>query len=189
MSAVEIEGVRAQLPPAGNWAFDKAHTVVGFTARHMLTKVHGRFTAFDGEVRIAERPEDSSVKVEIQTASVSTDNEQRDGHLRSGDFFETEAYPTITFVSTAVRPLGSETFELDGMLTIKDVSKPVTLRATFDGWGPGMQEGTTLAAFSAGTTIDREDWGLTWNVAVETGGFLVSKKIDIEIEAELHLAE
>ena len=187
MSAVEVQGYGVSLPPAGNYGFDKAHTVVGFVARHMLTKVRGRFTAYDGEIWIAERPEDSTVRVQIETASIVSDNDQRDGHLRSGDFFETDRFPTMTFESTSVRPTGGEGFELDGTLTIKGISNPVTLQGRFQGWGPGMQEGSTVAAFSAKTTIDREDWDLTWNMAVETGGFLVSKKVDIEIDAELQL--
>ena len=187
MSAVEVQGYGVSLPPAGNYGFDKAHTVVGFVARHMLTKVRGRFTAYDGAIRIAERPEDSTVRVEVEMASVTSDHDQRDGHLRSADFFEIDRFPTMTFESTAVRPTGGEGFALDGTLTIKGISKPVTLQASFEGWGPGMQPDSTVAAFSAKTTIDREDWDLTWNMAVETGGFLVSKKVDIEIETELQL--
>ena len=93
----------------------------------------------------------------------------------------------MTFESTSVRPTGGEGFELDGTLTIKGITNPVTLQGSFEGWGPGHAGGRTVAAFSAKTTIDREDWDLTWNMAVETGGFLVSKKVDIEIDAELQL--
>ena len=181
-----INGI--ELPPAGSYAFDAAHTTVGFVARHMLSKVHGRFTAFDGQVKIGDRIEDSEVHVEITVDSLTTDNEQRDGHLRSADFFEIETHPTITFNSTGIRPGTGNAFELDGDLTIKGVTRPVTLEAEFLGFGPGMQGGT-LAAFSAGVTVDREDWDLTWNVAVETGGFLVGKKVDLVIDAELLLQD
>ena len=181
-----INGI--QLPPAGAYAFDKSHTTLGFVARHMISKVRGRFTEFDGEVKIGQTVPDSSVTVEIKGASVNTDSEQRDGHLRGDDFFDVERYPSLTFTSTELRVGEGSAFELDGLLTIKDVTNPVTLQGEFLGTGPGMQGGT-LAAFSAQTTINREDWDLTWNVAVETGGFLVGKKIDIVLDVELTLQE
>jgi polyisoprenoid-binding protein YceI len=188
MATIEVREVNGiTLPPAGKYEFDKAHTAIGFVARHMLTKVRGRFMAFDGSVQIGQRPEDSKVRVDVDLSSVTTGNEKRDDHLRSGDFFETEQHPTMTFSSTAVRVGEGEGFEIDGTLTVKDVTNPLTLQARFDGWGPGMQEGSTVAAFSATATIDREDWDLTWNMAVETGGVLVSKQIEIEIDAELLL--
>jgi polyisoprenoid-binding protein YceI len=176
------------LPPAGVYAFDKHHTTVGFVARHMLSKVRGRFTAFDGEVTIGGKPEDSSVRVEIQVDSITTDNQMRDDHLRGADFFDVESNPTWTFTSTALRVGKGSAFELDGDLTVHGITRPVTLQGEFLGSGPGTQGGT-LAAFSAKTTVDREDWDLTWNVAVETGGFLVGKKVDLEIETELLLQD
>jgi polyisoprenoid-binding protein YceI len=179
---------RAKLPPAGTWTFDKAHTRIEFIARHMLSKVRGRFTEYDGTVTIAERPEDSHVEVEIQAASLSTDTQMRDDHLRSGDFLEVETYPTLTFRSKELRPTGETTFELVGDLTIKDITREVVLEAEFNGWGPGMTEDRPpLAAFSAKTEIDREDWDMTWNMVVETGGLMVSKRAQIEIETELNL--
>jgi polyisoprenoid-binding protein YceI len=180
----EIGGL--QLPPAGKYELDLAHTAVEFVARHMLTKVRGRFTDFSGTIEVTERPEDSSVRVEIQTASIKTDTERRDDHLKSGDFLLIEEYPVITFTSTAVRPTGGTGFELEGNLTIKDVTKPVTLTGEFLGAGPGMDGKTPLLAATARTTIQREDWGVNWNMAVETGGFLVSKNVDLEIEVEAH---
>ncbi len=179
-----IEGV--ELPPAGTYDFDKHHTTIGFVARHMLSKVRGRFTDYDGEIVIGETPEDSSVKVTIRPASVATDSEKRDDHLRSADFFEVETHPTFEFESTGVRTTGGNAFELDGNLTIKDITKPVTLVGEFTGWGPGMA-GAPMAVFSAKATVDRTDWDLTWNVAVETGGLLVGKNVDLEIETELVL--
>ena len=177
-----------ELPPTGAYSFDKHHTTIGFVARHMLSKVRGRFTDFDGQVKIGETPEDSSVQVEIRADSITTDSQMRDDHLRSGDFFEVEANPTLTFTSTAIRVGEGNEFQLDGDLTVRGVTRPITLRGEYLGSGPGLQGGT-LAAFSAKTTIDREDWDLTWNVAVETGGFLVGKKVDIVIDAELLLQD
>ena len=179
---------RTKLPPAGTWTFDKAHTRLEFVARHMLSKVRGRFMEFDGTVTIAERPEDSHVEVEMQAASLATDTEMRDDHLRSDDFLEVEEYPTLTFRSKALRPTGESTFQLVGDLTIKGITREVVLDAEFNGWGPGMTpDRPPLAAFSARTEIDRHDWDMTWNVAVETGGLLVGKRVRIEIETELHL--
>jgi polyisoprenoid-binding protein YceI len=185
-NARNINGI--ELPPVGAYSFDKAHTTLGFVARHMLSKVHGRFTDFDGQVKIGESVEDSAVNVEIKVDSITTDNEGRDQHLRSADFFEIESYPTLSFTSTAFRAGSGNSFELDGDLTVKGETNPVTLKGEFLGWGPGMQGGT-LASFSASTTIDREDFDLTWNVAVETGGWLVGKKVDIVIDADLVLED
>ena len=180
----EVEGM--ELPVAGTYALDVSHTSVEFVARHMLTKVRGRFTEFSGQIEVAERPEDSSVSVQIATASVQTDTGKRDEHLKSGDFFLIEEYPTITFTSTAVRRTSGTGFELDGDLEIRGVTKPVTLIGEFLGAGPGMDGETPMLAASARTTIDRGEWGINWNMAVETGGFLVSKKVDLEIEVEAH---
>jgi polyisoprenoid-binding protein YceI len=179
---------RAQLPPAGTWTFDRAHTRIEFVARHMLSKVRGRFSEYDGTVKIAERPEDSHVEVEIQAASLVTDTQMRDDHLRSDDFLEVETYPTLTFRSKELRPTGENAFQLVGDLTIKDITREVVLDAEFNGWGPGMSDDRPpLAAFSARTEIDRHAWDMTWNMAVETGGWLVSRKVQIEIETELNL--
>ena len=178
---------RTKLPTPGTWTFDKAHTRLEFVARHMLSKVRGRFTEFDGTVTIAERPEDSHVEVEMQAASLTTDTSMRDDHLRSDDFLEVETYPTLTFRSKALRPTGENTFQLVGDLTIKGISREVVLDAEFNGWGPGMTpDRPPLAAFSARTEIDRHDWDMTWNFTVETGGLLVSRKVQIEIETELN---
>ena len=181
----EFEGI--SVPPSGKWELDPVHTAVEFVARHMLTKVRGRFTEFSGTIVIGNKPEDTHVDVEMKAASVQTNQEMRDDHLRSGDFLEIEKYPTLTFRSTAFRPTGGAGFELVGDLTIKDITKPVTLEGEFLGWGPAMQDKTVLGA-TARTTINREDWDMTWNMIVETGGFLVSQRIDIEIEVEAYLA-
>ena len=180
----EIDGVT--LPPAGKYELDASHTVIGFEARHILTKVRGRFDEYSGTIVVGETPADSSVDVEVKTASVTSNFQQRDDHLRSADFFESDEFPVMTFHSTAIRHTGGTGFELDGDLTIKDVTKPITLTGEFLGWGTDPFEKTFIAA-EAKTSVDREDWDLTWNMAVETGGWLVSKKIDIVIDIEAKL--
>lgn len=176
------------LPPVGTYRFDKAHTELGFVARHMISKVRGRFTEFDGKIVIGDSLEDSYVEVEIDAASIWTNTDMRDDHLRSGDFLEAETYPKLTFRSTAVRPIGGTTFQLVGDLTIKETTNEVVLDAEFLGFGPGSQGGTVVA-FTARTEIDREDWDMTWNMAVETGGLLVGKTVQIEIDVEALLVE
>src|SRR5437867_4836630 len=179
----EYQGV--SIPPVGTYELDPTHTVVGFVARHMLSKVRGQFTEFTGTIEVAGSPENSRVDVEVKTESITTHTGKRDQHLMSGDYLEIEKHPVLTFTSTAVRPTGGTSFELDGDLTIKDITRPVTLSGEFLGWGPDM-EGKPMLAASAKTTIDREDWGMTWNMAVEAGGFRVGKKVDLEIEVEAH---
>jgi polyisoprenoid-binding protein YceI len=178
----EYEGVT--IPLAGTYALDPGHTTVEFVGRHlMITKVRGRFTEFTGEVVIGETPEESSVDVTIQTASVDTSDDKRDAHLRSADFLDAEKYPTMTFRSTAVSLERDGTARVTGDLTIKDVTRPVTLEVEFDGAQTDPWGGQRLG-FSAHTEIDREDWGLTWNVALETGGVVVGKKIRLELNVE-----
>jgi len=171
------------MPAVGTWELDPAHTTVEFVARHMLTKTRGRFSTFSGAIQVAEKPEDSSVQVEIDSASVDTGTGDRDNHLRSPDFLDVEKFPKLAFKSTALRKTSPSTFELDGDLTIKDVTRTVTLDVEFLGvhdspWG------TKTASFSAKGEISREDFGITWNVAIETGGLLVGKKVQIELEVE-----
>jgi polyisoprenoid-binding protein YceI len=176
-----VDGV--QVPVAGSWKIDPGHAEVAFIGRHfMLTKVRGRFTDVAGTIEIADDPADSSVSVTIGTASVTSGSVDRDNHLRSSDFFAVDRFPTATFRSHRVNWSGTAA-KLDGELTIVGVTRPVELDVelvgtTVDPWGGGR------AVFSAFTEIDREDWGLTWNVALETGGILVSKRIRIEIELE-----
>ena len=177
----EIGGV--QLPPAGKYELDIAHTAVEFVARHILTKVRGRFTDFSGWIEIADNPEGSSAEVEIKTASIQTNTEKRDEHLKSDDFLNVEKWPVMTFRSTAVRHTGGATFELDGDLTIRDVTRPVTLTGEYLGTETNPYGKTVLAA-TAKTTLEREDWNVSWNMVLETGGFLVSKSIELEIEVE-----
>ncbi len=178
----DYQGV--QVPEAGTYALDQGHTTIEFVGRHlMITKVRGRFTTFDGSLVIGDAPEDSSVQVTINTASVDTSDEKRDGHLRGDDFLDVENYPTISFRSTNVDLGRNGSATLTGDLTIKDVTRPVTLDVSFDGAQADPWGGQRLG-FSAHTEIDREDWGLTWNVALETGGVLVGKKIRLELNVE-----
>jgi polyisoprenoid-binding protein YceI len=174
----------AEVPAAGTYVLDPSHSQVGFAVRHvMISKTRGRFSDFAGTVEIGENPLESSVSVEIQTASIDTRDEQRDGHLRSGDFFDAEAHPTMTYRSRSVRPAGDGSYVVDGDLTIKGVTRSVPLELTFEG-GAADPWGNLRIGFSAKAELDREAFGLTWNQALETGGFVVGKKVTIEIEAE-----
>jgi polyisoprenoid-binding protein YceI len=175
------EGI--SIPPAGTYAIDPDHTTVEFVARHMLSKVRGSFSRFAGSVEVGESPEDSAIDVEIDTSSVTTGSEQRDQHLYSGDFFEVEAHPTMTFRSTAFRPTGGTGFEVLGDLTIKGVTRPVTLRGEFLGWGKDGWGNDRLFA-EARTRVNREDWDLRWNMAVELTGVLVARDVDLEIQVQ-----
>ena len=171
------------IPVAGVYEIDAPHTSVEFVGRHlMITKVRGRFRDVRGQITIAEDPNDSHVEVEVDVASLSTGNDDRDAHLKSGDFFDVEHYPTITFASTAVKPV-RDTWEVVGELTVRGTTKPITLQVDFDG-GVASPMGDERIGFSAATDVDREDFGLTWNVALETGGILVGKSARIELAVQ-----
>lgn len=167
------------------WTIDPSHSTVEFVAKHMMiTTVKGRFAELAGTVVADEtRFEDSSVEVTFQAASLDTRSEQRDTHLRSADFLDVEHYPEVTFRSTAIRG-AKESFELTGDLTIRGVTRPITLDVTYEGEGKDPWGGTR-ASFSATGKFDRRDYGLTWNVALETGGILVSNEVRINVEAQL----
>jgi polyisoprenoid-binding protein YceI len=172
------------IPEPGTFAIDTSHSSVGFSVRHLVVaKTKGRFADFSGEITIAEQPLDSSVAVTIQAASITTGDEQRDGHLRSADFLDVENYPTLSFKSTSVKHKGSSSFAVEGELSVHGVTRPVTLDLDYEGtvtdpWG-GQR-----AVFSASTKLNREDFGLTWNQALETGGVLVGKDVAIDLEVE-----
>ena len=166
----------------GDYTLDVSHSRLGFVARHaMVTKVRGQFGAFTGTAHIDETtPADSKVDLSIDVTSVETGSADRDGHLTSGDFFDTETYPSITFTSTDVARNGSD-WTITGDLTIKDVTKPVTIE--FEQTGSAQDPfGNVRVGFEGETTINRKDWGLTWNAALETGGVLVSEKIKLEFD-------
>jgi len=172
------------IPVAGVYEIDGAHTSVEFVGRHlMITKVRGRFTDVRGRITIAEEPKKSHVEVEIGAASLATGNDDRDTHLRSGDFFDVDRYPTITFRTTAVRAKPDNTWEVVGNLTVRDTTRPVTLQVDFDG-ADVSPIGDERIGLSAATEVNREDFGLTWNMALETGGWLVGKTARIELNIE-----
>ncbi|MCC6226025.1 MAG: polyisoprenoid-binding protein [Microthrixaceae bacterium] len=172
------------VPAAGKWNLDPSHSSVGFTVRHlMVSKVRGGFTDYSTDIEIGERPEDSRVDVTIQTASITTGDEQRDGHLTSPDFLDVAGYPTMTFRTLSVEPTSEDEWDVHGELTVRDVTRPVTLAVEFAGVSQDPW-GNMRAGFSASTELDREDFGLTWNQALESGGVLVGKKVKIEIEVE-----
>ncbi len=168
----------------GTWTIDSSHTTVGFTARHlMITKVRGRFGAVDGSVTIAEDRTASSAQVSIEMASIDTGDSGRDEHLRGADFFDVENHPTMTFTSTGVKEDDGD-YVLLGDLTIKGVANPVELDLEFDGVS-GDPWGGTRAGFTATGEVNRKDWGLEWNVALESGGVLVADKIKLNLDVEL----
>jgi len=167
----------------GQYKLDAAHSRIGFVARHaMVTKVRGAFNDFEGEGFLdGTNPANSTAKVTIKTESIDTRNGQRDGHLRTNDFLDVPSYPEITFVSTAARRLDESTFELTGDLTIKDVTKSVTIPLEFQGAATDPF-GNQRVGFEGSAAISRSDYGITWNAALETGGVLVSDKIVLEFE-------
>jgi polyisoprenoid-binding protein YceI len=162
---------------------DKTHSDVTFSLKHMMvTNVRGKFNAVDGTVNLdRENPTASFGSFSVETASIDTGVDQRDGHLRSADFFDADQYPTLTFVSTGVEAKGGDDYKVTGNMTIKDVTRPVTFDVEFLGLFTSMA-GARRAGFHATTKINREEFGLTWNVALETGGWLVGKDIKIEID-------
>lgn len=168
------------------WSIDPSHSTVQFSVRHMMiSKVRGQFDKFTGAVSLDETdPTQTLVDVAIETASVNTRDGQRDNHLRSADFFNAEVFPLMTFKSKKVERTGESTARLTGDLTIRDLTREVTLLVEYNGMSKSPW-GTTSAGFSANTKINRKDWNLVWNVALETGGVLVGEEIDIFIEVEL----
>ena len=167
----------------GTYTLDPAHTRIGFVARHaMVTKVRGAFNEFEGTATLdGANPANSSAQVTISTASIDTRNAQRDGHLRSNDFLAMDEYPQITFVSTGARQVDESTFELTGDLTIKGVTNPITIPFSFEGAAKDPF-GNLRVVFEGAVTINRKDYGITWNAALETGGVLVSDKVTLEFE-------
>lgn len=168
---------------AGTWAIDAAHSEVGFSVRHMMvSKVRGKFTKFSGELTTTPDVLGSSVQAEIDLASIDTGNEMRDNHLRSVDFFDAENHPLMTYRSTGLRADGDE-YVLDGELTLRGVTKSVPLTLEVNGFG-GDMHGGTRTGFTATGEINRQDFGVSWNAALETGGVVLSDKIAIHLEIE-----
>lgn len=167
----------------GDYTLDAAHTRLGFAARHaMVTKVRGQFNEFDGHAHIDfTDPQKCTAEVTIEAISIDTRNEQRDGHLRSNDFFDVPNHAQITYRSSAVESVGDDTYRLTGDLTIRGVSKPVSIDFEFTGAAKDPY-GNLRLGFEGTTTINRRDWGVEWNAPLEAGGVLVSEKVTLEIE-------
>jgi len=167
----------------GTYKIDPAHSRIGFVARHaMVTKVRGAFNEFDGTIVLdGQNPANSNATITIETASIDTRNAQRDGHLRSNDFLSMDEYPHITFVSTGAKQNGDTEFDLTGNLTIRGVTRTVTIPFTFEG-SETDPFGNFRAGFEGAVGINRKDWGISWNAALESGGVLVSEKVTLEFE-------
>jgi polyisoprenoid-binding protein YceI len=167
----------------GTYTIDPTHSRIGFVARHaMVTKVRGSFNEFEGTGHFdAEQPERSTLSVTIQAASIDTRNADRDAHLRGNDFFDMERFPTITFTSTAISALGDDGYRVVGDLTIKGVTKSVTVDLELSGTAVDPW-GNTRLGLEGSTVINRKEWGVSWNAALEAGGVLVGEKVTLEFE-------
>jgi polyisoprenoid-binding protein YceI len=166
--------------PAGTFTIDASHSRIGFSARHaMVTKVRGSFNEFSGSAVIADGA--ATITIEINASSIDTRSADRDGHLQSPDFFDAPAFPKLTFVSTSVKDSGSDKLIVEGNLTIKDVTKPILIEFTSEGTAVDPF-GNTRFGFEGTSEINRKDFGLVWNAALETGGVLVSDTIKLEFE-------
>ncbi len=167
----------------GHYSIDPAHSRIGFVARHaMVTKVRGSFNEFEGTGYFdAEDPAGSTLELTIQAASIDTRNPDRDAHLRGNDFFAMDQYPEITFISTSVEQVDAENFRVTGDLTIKDVTRPVTVDLEFTGAAVDLY-GNQRIGIEGATVVNRKDWGISWNAALEAGGMLVSEKVTLEFE-------
>jgi len=168
------------------YQIDKVHSLAGFKIRHLFSKTAGRFTDFGGTLHFdAAKPEDSRIEITIQAASIDTDNENRDNHLRTADFFDVEKYPTITFMSTKIEPTGEkDRFKVTGDFTMLGVTKPVTISVELLGFAefPGMGH---RGGFSASTTINRKDFGMQWNKVFDAGGTILGEEVEIDFPIEV----
>lgn len=171
--------------PASTWNIDLSHSAIHFSVRHMVvSKTRGRFGKFSGQLSFdPKNPTAASVQVTIEPASLDSADAQRDGHLRSADFFDVEKFPQATFKSTKVQALDGDKYQVTGDLTLRGVTRPVVLEASFEGTGKDPWGGER-AGFSATASIDRREFGLEWNKALETGGLLVGEKVELTLEVE-----
>jgi polyisoprenoid-binding protein YceI len=175
-----------QVPEVGKWEIDPSHQSFEFIARHLMHKVRGRFPAVSGVATIEKVPEESTLSIDIDANSIDTQDETRDAHMRSNDFFGVEEHPTITFRSTAVRPGdGENDWKVDGDLTIKGATRSITVDVEFLGGAVDPWGNQKIGFSGVVPEVDRRDWGLTWNAALETGGFLLANNVRLEVEAEL----
>ena len=181
-TTISLSGL--ELPEPGTYAIDASHSNLVVTARHLVvSRVRGWFSDVSGTITIDEDPLASSVEAAVGAASINTREEQRDAHLRAADFLDVENHPTITFHSTSVEQVKGDRFRLNGDLTIRGVTKPVALDFEYQGTFSDPWGGTRIG-FEARGEIDREQWGMTWNAALETGGVLVSKKLSFDFELQ-----
>lgn len=175
----------SNLPAPGVYNVDAVHSTVSFIARHLVaSKVRGNFTDFSGVITVGDSPETSKVEATVKAASITTNNEMRDGHLKSGDFLDQETYPTLNLTSTKISSTGSGSFEMIGDLTIKGVTKSVPFSLEFLGEGPSMEPGVTVAGFEARTEVDRRDFGVNFEGSLENGSLIVGNKIVLELAVE-----
>jgi len=178
-SFLAVSTVRAEV-----YGFDKAHSQVGFSVRHILSPVHGEFKDYDGTIKFdPKNPEASKINVTIQVDSISTDNDMRDHHLKTPDFFDAEKYPTITFKSTKVTDSGDNKYKVEGDLTMHGVTKPVILDVDYG--GSDVMMGAKIAGFSATTKIDRRDFGIVFNKVLESGNLMVANEVNITLDIAL----
>ena len=187
--AVALAVVLAASPALGAETFviDKGHSEVGFQIRHMMSKVRGRFNEFDGRIVVDRaKPEASSVELIIQAASIDTANANRDKDLRGADFLDVEKYPTITFKSTRIAPRGKDTYDVTGMLTMRGVSKEITLPVSFLGFMKN-QRGVEAAGFETAVTLNRKDFGIVWNRALDAGGVLLGDEVYVSVNLETRM--
>jgi polyisoprenoid-binding protein YceI len=174
---------------ADTYTFDKAHTTVLFQVRHILTNVTGRFKDFDGTIQVDRvNPSASTVDFTIQAASIDTNEPKRDAHLRSADFFDAANHPTLSFKSTAVKPAGKDRYAVTGDLTMRGVTKPVTLDVAFLGEGKDPW-GNEKLGFDVSGALDRKDFGISWNKALDNGGVLVGDEVKVQIAVEANKAK
>jgi polyisoprenoid-binding protein YceI len=174
-----------KLPTAGTYTIDPAHSEIGFVARHLIgSKVRGRFTKFGGTIVIADPIERSSVEAEAETASIETGVQMRDDHLRTNDFLDAPAFPTLTLKSTGLTKVSDAEWRLTVDLTIRGVTKSVDFDVEYHGSGPGMQPGSEVLALSASAEIDRREFGVSFNGVLEGGAIVVGNKVKLELEIE-----
>lgn len=179
-----LAALAARPAAATTYGIDKGHSNVDFTIRHLVGNVRGAFSDFDGTIVMDADPAKSSVEFTIQAKSIDTGNEQRDNHLRSADFFDVEKFPTLTFKSSAIKKTGDNAYQVTGTLTMRGVAKEITLPVTYlgevkDPWG------NTKAGFSTTTSLNRKDFGVSWNKTLDQGGFLLGDDVKVEINLEV----
>jgi polyisoprenoid-binding protein YceI len=184
LAALAAIALIAPAHAAETWSIDLSHSGVTFRIKHLVSIVPGRFTTFSGEFLFDEKTiENSSVNVSIDAASITTDNEKRDGHLKSPDFFDTATYPSITYKSTKVKKIDATHFEVTGDLTMRGVTKPVVLAVEYLGTSPGMGSGPR-SGFHATTKLNRKDFGVSWNKSLDNGGLVVGDNVDVDLMIE-----